>query len=116
MNYGGAPHLNASGNSGAGTSLHCTASLIDFGVPGTTHAAYIRFAADGGCSHADGAVASAWGAALVVDNVALTGGSLTYTESFSGSLNVNVSFENMNPTLAVGTLARVYPDVTDNDK
>src|SRR5258706_14892032 len=107
MNYGGAPHLNASGNSGAGTSLHCTASLTDFGVPGTTHAAYIRFAADGGCSHADGAIASAWGAALVVDNLATSGGTLNYTENFNGVLNVNVSFENMNPTLAVGVWARL---------
>src|SRR3989449_2774514 len=105
-----------SGTTAAGQSQHFTGTLPDFGVPGTQHRAYIRFVSDGGCSHEDGAIAPTFGAGLVVDNIALTGGTLNYSENFSGAINPNVTFLNMTPSLPFGTWARVYQHITDNDK
>jgi len=122
------PVLHASGTTGTGLSTHFSASLTDFAQAGTTHCVYIRFAADGGCSHEDGAIAPTFGAGLVVDNIATTGGTLNFTEDFTlasglpdgtghiSGTNANVTFVNMNPTLAFGTWARMFQHITDNDK
>jgi hypothetical protein len=65
--------------SGAVTSV----ALPDFGAPADTHFVYIRFFSDFYYSPADGAYPTTLGAALVVDNIRVTGG-LDYSEDFEG--------------------------------
>jgi hypothetical protein len=89
--------------------------LPDFGVPATTHEAYIRFNSETAYSDEDGYYPTLWGAGLVVDNIAVTG-SLTYTENFESSLNVNVSLVNSALALPFGEWARLFKHITDNDK
>src|SRR6185295_15576482 len=86
----------------------------DFGVPATTHEAYIRFESDGGVSDEDGFYPTFWGGALIVDNISVTG-ALTYSENFEGALGPNVTFANTASATPWGEWARLFHHVTDND-
>jgi hypothetical protein len=98
-------------NNGSVASL----ALPDFGVPLTTHEAYIRFEADGGYSDEDGNYPTFWQAGLIVDGISVTGG-LAYSENFEGALNANVTLANTAPATPFGEWARLFQHVTDNDK
>jgi hypothetical protein len=96
----------------AGVSVTALA-LPDFG-PGT-HEAYIRFSADGAVSPEDGEEAFTLLAAVVVDNIVVTGG-IAYSEDFEGALNSNVTLVNSASATPFGEWARLYSHITDNDK
>jgi hypothetical protein len=91
-------------------------SLPDFTVPATTHEAYIRFESDGGFDDEDGFYPSFWQAGLIVDNIAITGGALNYSENFEGALNANVTLTNSAAATPFGQWARTFLHITDNDK
>jgi hypothetical protein len=56
-----------------------------------------------------------WNAALIVDNIAVTG-TIAYSETFEGALNANVTLANTAPATPFGEWARLFQHVTDNDK
>ena len=90
-------------------------ALDDLG-PGV-HEVYIRFWSDGNSSPEDGGYLSAIGAALVVDNIVVTG-DIAYTENFEGALNPNVTLietAQAHPFLQAPWL-RMFSHITDNDK
>jgi len=87
-------------------------TLPDFGAPADTHCVYIRFHSDRMNSPADGGYESTLGAALVVDNVGITG-ALAYAEGFEGVLSPFVRLVNSAPAAPFGLWARVHPHVTD---
>ena len=92
-------------------------SLPDFG-PGV-HEAYIRFIADGAVSPEDGEQTFVLGAAMVIDDIVVTGGT-AYTANFDcgavGCLNPNVQLLNTAVATPFGQWARLYKHLTDNDK
>ena len=92
-------------------------ALPNYG-PGV-HEVYIRFVSDGAVSPEDGDQQFLLGAALVVDNVVVTGGT-PYTEDFECGnllcLNFNVQLVNTAPATPFGLWARLFQHITDNDK
>jgi len=96
-----------------------TAGSVDaLPVPGFgpgTHCLYISFFADGGFSPCDGLQATNIGAAIVIDNIALTGVTTPVNEGFEGALNPNLSFLNIQDSKPFGAWSRVFQHITDND-
>ena len=90
-------------------------ALPNFGAG--THEVYIRFASNGAYSDEDGGYPSANNAALIVDNIVVTGGT-AYTETFEGVLSANVTLvntANSTPFCAAPWL-RLFSHITDNDR
>jgi len=108
--------LTDTGDNSAGVTV-APLALTDYG-PGV-HEVYIRFASDGAFSCDDGDYPSSILAALVVDDIAVTGG-IAYTEDFScgaiGCLNPNVQLLNTAVATPFGEWARLFQHITDNDK
>jgi hypothetical protein len=90
-------------------------TLTNFG-PGT-HEAYIRFASDAGFSDEDGEYPTAIHAAVVVDNIVMTG-PLSYSENFEAALNPNVQLLNTSNAqhFCGAPWWRLFQHLTDNDK
>jgi len=82
------------------------------------HEVYIRFTSDGAIA-ADYCIPPGINAALVVDDIVVTGG-MAYSENFGcgsiGCLNPNVQVLNTAPATPFGSWARLYKHITDNDK
>ncbi len=91
------------------------AALTNFG-PGT-HEVYIRFLSDTGYSDEDGNWPTANNAALVVDNIVMTG-PLSYSENFEGALSANVQLLNTSnaQSFCAAPWWRLLSHITDNDK
>ena len=89
-------------------------ALPDFGMPDSTHSVLIRFVSDGRSADQDGEYLSAIAAALVLDNIVVTG-SLSYSEDFEGSLDPNVTLANTAPSAPYATFARLVRHPPDLD-
>ncbi len=102
-----------------GTSGGCQhigpVALTNFG-PGT-HEVYIRFASNTADSDEDGGYPTALHAALVIDNIVVTG-PLAYSENFEGALNLNAQLLNTGNTqhFCAAPWVRLFSHITDNDK
>ena len=103
---------SSTGNNSVGVTV-APLALPDYG-PGT-HEVYIRFTSDGAASPQDGEYLSTVGAAIVVDDIEISG-DLAYEEDFEGALNPNVTFANTDVATPFGEWARLYKHITDNDK
>ena len=107
--------FTADGDNSAGVFVGPLA-LPNYG-PGM-HQVYIRFVSDGAVA-ADFCIPPFISAALVVDDIAVTGGT-AYTENFSCGaipcLNPNVQLLNTAVATPFGSWARLYKHITDNDK
>ena len=103
---------SSTGNNSAGVTVAALA-LPDYG-PGT-HEVYIRFISNGDVSSQDGNYFSTVGAAIVVDEIEISG-DLAYKEDFEGELNPNVTFANTDVATPFGEWARLYKHISDNDK
>jgi len=92
-------------------------ALPDYGP--NTHEVYIRFNSDGAFDCDDGDYPSALAAAIVVDDVVVTGG-IAYSEDFEcgdlSCVNSHVHAMNTAPATPFGEWARLYKHITDNDK
>jgi len=92
-------------------------ALPNFG-PGT-HEVYIRFVSDGAVSPCSFEGFPLLGAALVVDDIVVTGGT-AYSENFECGaiecLNPNVELLNTTDATPFGLWARLFKHITDNDK
>jgi len=88
-------------------------ALTNYG-PGV-HEVYIRFKSGADFAPYECKYPSAILAAVVVDDIAVTGG-IAYTENFEAALNANVSFANTAVATPFGEWARLFEHVTDNDK
>jgi len=104
--------LSNDGDLNAGVTV-APIALPDYGAG--IHEVYIRFTADGAVSPEDGEQAFLLGAAMVIDDVAVTGG-IAYTESFAAALNANITMVNSSVATPFGEWARLYQHITDNDK
>jgi len=104
--------LMTDGDQSAGATVSGL-GLPDFGAG--IHEVYIRFESDRAHSDEDGFYLTALQAGLVVDNVAVTGGT-AYNENFEGVLNANVTLANTAPATPFGIWARLFQHITDNDK
>jgi hypothetical protein len=89
--------------------------LPDFGTS-EVHCAYIAFLSDGAFSPADGLQPTTLAAALVVDNIEISG-STTLMEDFenAGTVDPAISFINLWDDQPFGNWARLFQHVTDND-
>ncbi|MFQ5599157.1 MAG: T9SS type A sorting domain-containing protein [Candidatus Krumholzibacteriia bacterium] len=79
-----------------------------------THCVYISFHSDGWGSQEDGSHTTTIGAAAVIDNIVLAGGT-SLSEDFEGVPPFAVTFVNIQDTEPFGDWAVTYPAVTDND-
>lgn len=89
-------------------------SLPDFGTL-ETHCAYISFFADGAFSPADGLQPTTLGAAIVIDNIVIVGGTNASEDFEDGDLDLPFSFRNIQDAKSLGTWGRTFPHITDND-
>ncbi len=87
--------------------------LPSFGEPATVDCAYIAFFSDVGFAPCDGQYESQLGAGLVVDQLALTGGTELF-EDFEGLLDPAITFVNLHDSRPFGEWARLFPHPRDN--
>jgi hypothetical protein len=105
--------LSGHSESGLNTNGSVNIALPDFGTT-DTHCVYISFVSDIFTSPCDGGLSSTLGAALVVDNIEVTGVAAPVSEDFEGALDPNVSFVNLKSDVPFGEWARTYAHITDN--
>ena len=89
-------------------------ALPDFGLPDSTHCVYVRFVSDGPSSDQDGEYLSSIAAALVVDNIVVTG-TLAYVEDFEDGLDPRLTLANTAPSAPYATFARLVHQPLDLD-
>jgi len=109
--------------SGTKLNQHAAVILPTFENYTATHAVYIRFSSNATGSDEDGLFNSAIDAALIVDNIVVTGmgaASLNYSVNFDGDVIdlSNVALINSGRSTPYGgsPWTRLYSHITDNDK
>jgi hypothetical protein len=99
------------------TTEHFVDVALDGYGTADTHCVYIAFQEDGAFNQEDGNQPTANGAALVVDNIVLTG-AYPSTEDFDGGGsggNGDVQYVNLSDAEPFGVWARVFKNISDND-
>jgi hypothetical protein len=99
------------------TSVHYDSLSLDGYSTPDTHCVYIAFIEDGAVNDEDGLHLSSNGAALVVDNVVLTG-AYPSSENWDGGgsgANAEYEFVNLRDSEPFGMWDRVFRNISDND-
>jgi hypothetical protein len=102
--------------SGQTTEHYANIPLGGYGTA-DTHCVYIAFEEDGAFNQEDGQLLSANGAALVVDNVVLSG-AYPSSEDWDGGgsgANGDYAFANLHDAEPFGMWVRVFQNISDND-